>query len=202
GEDENSDPPADDGWTNCINAIRRYDENMVQGWKEDIDTLLVFAGLFSGVLTAFNIQSYQMLQQDEMQTSNLLLAQISLQLSNFTISPAFVNSTTPLSLPTIPPFQASPPAVRINILWFLALVCSLSSASIAILVKQWLREYMDWFFNSESPRESVRLRQYRYEGLESWRVFGLMALLPLLLQAALIFFLIGLIELLWTLHHL
>lgn len=55
---------------------------MVQRWKSEIDMLLVFvsrpspledwselsepqAGLFSAVLTAFNVQSYQLLQPDE-----------------------------------------------------------------------------------------------------------------------------------------
>ena len=29
-------------WTACVEALRKRDEHMIQGWKEDIDTLLVF----------------------------------------------------------------------------------------------------------------------------------------------------------------
>lgn len=29
-------------WAACQKAVREYDESLVQGWKEDIDTLLVF----------------------------------------------------------------------------------------------------------------------------------------------------------------
>lgn len=41
-------------------------------------------------------------------------------------------------------------------------------------------------------RERIRLRQFRYNALESWKVPTLMAILPVLLQVALILFLVGL----------
>ncbi len=35
-------PGLNDPWANCVRALRDYDEHMVKGWKEDIDSLLVF----------------------------------------------------------------------------------------------------------------------------------------------------------------
>ncbi|OBZ72178.1 hypothetical protein A0H81_07613 [Grifola frondosa] len=183
-------------WSSCASLMKRHDEAMVRGWKEEIDTLLVFAGLFSAVLTAFNVEAYKLLQDDPTEISARLLAQISIQLAEIsagqTAAANFTGSMTSNS------FRASPASIRINALWFSSLVCSLVSALIAILAKQWLREYMDE--GSLSPRESVRLRQHRFDGLTTWRVAGIMGFLPLLLEISLVLFFIGLVDFLRTLH--
>lgn len=83
-------------------------------------------------------------------------------------------------------------------LWFSSLVFSLVSASLAILVKQWLQEYSAAI--SSQPRERTRIRQYRFDGLVRWRVNRIIMLLPLLLQIALILFFAGLLVLLWSLN--
>ncbi|TBU22081.1 hypothetical protein BD311DRAFT_676896, partial [Dichomitus squalens] len=43
-------------------VVKKYSDEMVKRWNEEIDTLLVCAGLFSAILTAFNVQSYLLLQ--------------------------------------------------------------------------------------------------------------------------------------------
>ncbi|KAI0071096.1 hypothetical protein K474DRAFT_1669377 [Panus rudis PR-1116 ss-1] len=160
----------------------KHDETKVRDCKEDMDTLLVFAGLFSAVLTAFNIESYKSLDQDP---SVLLLTQISAQLANMNSE----NSNSPLNLAGSEA-PRSPQAVRVNSLWFASLVCSLVTASLAILVKQWLREYMAQ--DNTLPRARVRVRYWRYLGLQGWRVFEIAAFLPFLLQIALLLFFLGL----------
>ncbi len=65
-----------------------------------------------------------------------------------------------------------------------------------MLTKQWLREYLS--INYTTPRELARIRQYRQTGLTKWRVPHIIAFLSLLLQFALILFLVGLVNLLWT----
>ncbi|OBZ66676.1 hypothetical protein A0H81_13106 [Grifola frondosa] len=167
-------------------------------WKEEIDTLLVFAGLFSAVLTAFNIQSYVLLQANSADTSNLLLAQISAQLNSFVVNNAFINSTQPL-LSTAPAFRPSVYAVVINALWFSSLIFSLAAAFIGILVKQWLNRYTRGI--SIVSREAARVRQFRHDALMKYGVINIMALLPVLLQIALILFLAGLLVLVWSLHR-
>lgn len=193
------------GWTECAKAMRQYDEGMIKGWKEEIDTLLVFvcfpyhiakltyalhlqAGLFSAVLTAFSLESYQLLQPDPQETTvHLLTLLTQSSLSNITIPS-----------PLIPAFKPPSSAVRINTFWFASLVCALLSALLGILVKQWLREYLSTGLTA--PRDFVRLRHFRFAGLGAWRVPDIVAVLPLLLQIALVLFFGGLLDLLWTLH--
>ncbi|KAL0577420.1 hypothetical protein V5O48_004560 [Marasmius crinis-equi] len=43
-------------WEKLTRTIGAYDDEMVDGWKEEIDTLLVFAGLFSAVVTSFTVE--------------------------------------------------------------------------------------------------------------------------------------------------
>ncbi|EJF60966.1 hypothetical protein BD309DRAFT_832166, partial [Dichomitus squalens] len=119
--------------------VRKYSDEMVKRWNEEIDTLLVYAGLFSAILTAFNVQSYLLLQPPATPDPTLaVLQQISLQLNSFSVNPPFVNSTQHAIIPSIPPTpEAESWAVALNTLWFSALICSLASASCGILIKQW-----------------------------------------------------------------
>lgn len=158
------------------------------------------AGLFSAVLTAFNVQSYQLLQPQPTDPTLAVLERISAQLTSFSVNPSFLNSTQPaLSEDEVnPPFRAPASAVWINTLWFSSLVCSLASASIALMVKQWLHELSVGV--SGTSRESARIRQYRVNSLRRWRVGGIVIVIPILLQIALVLFLTGLVILLWTLH--
>lgn len=107
---------------------------------------------------------------------------------NYTISAGFLHATTPF-IP-LPPFEAPLWAIRVNVLWFTSLILSLSSASLGMLVKQWLREYLALKYTS--PKERLRARQYRSPALARWKVFEIAAVLPLLLQASLGLFFLGL----------
>ncbi|EJF56145.1 hypothetical protein DICSQDRAFT_18144, partial [Dichomitus squalens LYAD-421 SS1] len=144
-------------------VIKQYSDEMVKRWKEEIDTLLVYAGLFSAILTAFNVQSYLLLQPS----------------TPFSVNPpgALVNSTHPVTpFAPIPMAPVETWAVWLNSLWFSALICSLASASIGILVKQWLHEYEAGI--SGTSVEIARLRQYRLNHLAKWRVAEIIAILP------------------------
>lgn len=89
-----------------------------------------------------------------------------------------------------------PAARRINLVWFSGLILSLIAGLVGILSKQWLREYLTQRLTA--PRDAVRLRQFRYGGLLRWRVSDIIAMLPLLLQTSLVLFIIGLLDLLWS----
>ncbi|KAI0718800.1 hypothetical protein C8T65DRAFT_638167 [Cerioporus squamosus] len=186
-------------WAEASEAVKTYHDELVRRWKEEMDALLVYAGLFSAVLTAFNVQSYQLLQPAPCDPTIAILQQISAQLSSFTITPPFINSTgnvNPLGT-SQPSFHAPASMVWLNTLWFSSLVFSLASASIALFVKQWLQEATV----QGSTRDSARLRQYRLNGLLKWRVGAITVALPIMLQLAAVLFLIGLMVLLWTLHR-
>lgn len=146
-------------------------------------------------MTALNVVSFTLLQDDPTDTIPLILAQISLQLNDLSISGGQIISVQPPFTPS-GRFRATAPNLVVNILWFTSLTLALISASVGILVKQWLQEYADLM--SSQVIEHVCIRQYRFQALRAWRVSAIMKLLPLLLQLSLFLFFIGLSVLLWA----
>jgi hypothetical protein len=145
--------------------------------------------LFSAILTAFVIESYQMLQEDYSETSARLLSAIFTRLDQGT------GSSTVSGIPG-QIFVAANSAIALNVLWFFSLLLSIAAVFGGILLKQALREYITWTSISR-PREALRLRQLRYESFMTWRIPDLVALLPALVQAAVILFICGLPIFLW-----
>lgn len=136
--------------------------------------------MFSAILTAFIIESYQQLQSDPAELTVQLLLYLSQQLANS-------------SLPAVPEPSFSPASssTRINIFWFCGLVISLITASFGILTKQWLREYL---IHESSAEVHLRIRFFRFEGWEKWHVSEIVAMLPFLLQFSMLLFFLGLKE--------
>ncbi|KAI0363346.1 hypothetical protein BV20DRAFT_905940, partial [Pilatotrama ljubarskyi] len=179
-------------WNEVTQIVKTYSDEMIERWNSEIDTYLVYAGLFSAIVTAFNVQSYLPLQQQPDPTLAAVM-QISLQLSGLSINTPFVNSShAPFGAsdaaragpaPGPPPGAAT---VALNTLWFSSLVLSLSSASIGIMVKQWLNEYKSGLPSGSQKtsretaetRESARLRQYRLNNLIKWRVDVVVLAIP------------------------
>ncbi|EIW62046.1 uncharacterized protein TRAVEDRAFT_91546, partial [Trametes versicolor FP-101664 SS1] len=186
-------------WSDAADVVKDYSDDMIKRWNAEIDTYLVYAGLFSAILTAFNVQSYVLLQPTPQDPTLLALQQISAQLGSFSTNPPFINSTQPAFQQTD---TAPPPvpraAVWLNALWFSSLILSLSSASVGIMVKQWINEY-NGGISSGNSRKTAQLRQYRLNGLIAWRVRDIVMVIPVLLQLALALFLAGMLILLWTL---
>ena len=89
--------------------------------------------------------------------------------------------------------------ILINLFWFLGLILGLVTASLGMLVKQWLREYLS--NDSTSPQARARIRYSRHLSLERWYVFTIASSLPSLLQAAVAFFLIALCLFVWRLNY-
>ncbi|KIP01900.1 hypothetical protein PHLGIDRAFT_96573, partial [Phlebiopsis gigantea 11061_1 CR5-6] len=75
-ETQKVDNEREEGWSFLLDSARGYDQEKLDGWKSDLDNLLVFAALFSAIVTAFTIESYQWLQDDPAQMSVQLLSQI------------------------------------------------------------------------------------------------------------------------------
>lgn len=161
----------------------------------------------SAVITAFNVESYLLLQPTTPDPTLLALQQISLQLSSFSTGPppVFVNSTHPaLQQSSTSPSSIPGAAIWLNTLWFSSLILSVSSASVGIMIKQWLNEYTSGIASADSEqgssRQTARLRQYRLNNLIKWHVGDIVNSIPVLLQVAMALFLAGLLVLLWTLH--
>ena len=177
-------------------TVRKADEAKIKDYKEDVDTLLVLvrismhqwelvnrdnrqAGLLSAVTASFLVESYKSLQPDPNDLTNQLLAQILAQLAG----------NNP---PRTTSFQSPIWAIRVNTLWIASLIFSIMTASLGILVKQWLKEFLAANDVATSPQAHLRIRFFRYPGLKSWKVFEFVAMLPMLLQLALGLFLLGL----------
>jgi hypothetical protein len=200
---------AKDPWRVAFVEFKTRDEKMVKDYQEEIDTLLVVvrrshrivilglitlasqAGLFSAVLTAFVVESYQSLQEDYTKTSADLLRQISHQLANSAVPAA----------PESSHFHAQQSDVRVNACWFVSLLFSLVVALFGIFLKQWMRTYMKWT-DVTPDREAVAIRHVRYRGLETWRLGAILTILPTLLQLSVILFLSGLLLFLWNLERM
>ncbi len=148
------------------------------------------AGLFSAVVTTFVAQTSQSLQADYSEMSaNLLFEMINIQRAIASGASLDTVTLSPLN-PNIP-FIASATSFWVNGLWFTSLALSLTTALVSVLVKQWLHHYMA--LPSGTPRERSLLRQFRYAGLQKWRVLVIIGLLPVLMHTALAIFFVGLV---------
>ncbi|TFK30279.1 hypothetical protein FA15DRAFT_752367 [Coprinopsis marcescibilis] len=187
GEPRKYSVQQDISWKKAREMIEKYDQAMCSAWKDDIDQILLFAGLFSATVTSFTVESYQWLSKSPEDSSTELLAFIATQLSP--------GVALPDSL-VVEPFEVSAVDVHINVLWFLSLALSVSTVFVGILCLQWLTKYQR---DPGLPhKDAVALRQMRFEGLLFWQIPNIIGLLPILLLTALILFFIGLLLLLWT----
>ncbi|KAF5392976.1 hypothetical protein D9757_001099 [Collybiopsis confluens] len=152
-------------WRTYLAESATFDENMIGEARDGLDALLIFAGLFSAVVTSFLVEAAQNLQADYTQISATLLYEL------------VYSGRSGSSLPD-PSSKFVPDAwdVWINGLWAVSLTLSLAVALASVLIKQWLRRYLA--FHSGTPAERSHLRQYRYMGFETWQVSTIVGSLP------------------------
>ncbi|KAH9912054.1 uncharacterized protein BXZ73DRAFT_16270, partial [Epithele typhae] len=186
----------DAAWNETRKTVEKYSDELVDQWNKEIDGLLTFDGLFSAALTAFNTIAFAMLQPQSSDQTNVILTQVSAQLKSFALNPSFVNSTALAFGDIVPtPFRPETWAVWVNALWFTSLTFSVSSATIGIMVKQWLKEYNTGLYGFSAP--ITRRRIYRLENLNKAHIPAIISLVPLLLIVAVILFFAGLLILLF-----
>ncbi|KAJ7922125.1 hypothetical protein B0H13DRAFT_1603947, partial [Mycena leptocephala] len=192
GENGAASSKQDDSWVGCAEATRAFDKEMVGSLRGDMDTLLVFASLFSAVVTAFVIESYPGLSGTSSADSSAALIQLLLLREQEKIATIATTSSS----------AASTSSIWINGLWFSSLVLSLNTVLGAVLVKQWLGEYelVTCSRSRASPREQVALRQLTFDSFGRWRVATIAEYLPVQLICALFLFFAGLVWLVWTLN--
>ncbi|KAJ3572442.1 hypothetical protein NP233_g3080 [Leucocoprinus birnbaumii] len=182
---------ASGSWQKCHRLVKKYDDDMCDAWREEVDKLLIFAGLFSATITAFTIESYKWLQVDSDDLSSAYLYFLATEYAHSRNSSLPAIFENPLSN-----VDVSNSSIRINIFWFLSLTLSLTTVLVGILCLQWLREFQR-ASSPLPPKSSLALRQMRYSGLMAWRVPEILSALPLLLQISLLLFFAGLLDLLW-----
>lgn len=177
-------------WLTYLDETEQYDRDKIDGWKDTIDVLMVLAGLFSAVVTTLVVQSSQNLQTDYLQVSAFLLFE-SVQIQRAIATGVPVQSVPVSPINPTSQFKPSVTDSVVNGLWFTSLALALSTALLAVLTKQWLYQYTSLTFGT--PRERCRLRQFRFQGLEIWKVALIIELLPVLIHIALALFLAGLV---------
>ncbi|KZV86306.1 hypothetical protein EXIGLDRAFT_774773 [Exidia glandulosa HHB12029] len=184
-------------WSIYRDEATARDEPMVDGWNKALDILLIFAGLFSAVATAFIVEAYKALLPDyEAYVANALWA-----LAASGNGSASLDTVTVLGDPSS--FVVSRLSRWVNGLWFVSVTLALAVALLCILVKQWLQHYISRVTApSPSPRDWARRRSFYYEGLLRWHLPGLISTLPLLLHLSLFVFLTGLVLFVWNIDHI
>ncbi|TDL17499.1 hypothetical protein BD410DRAFT_729860, partial [Rickenella mellea] len=170
-------------WKLYIKEADRYDRDLVENWRDDMDSLLIFAALFSSSISTFVIDRYHSLSQDSSDAQLTILLQMSHQLANTTQTP-------PASLP---PFRPNPQDVAVNTFWFLSLAFSLVCALAAVMVRQWARKYLRQPRACGSLKRRATSRQDVYENMQLWKLEMFVEMIPILLHIALALFFVGLL---------
>ncbi|SJL11096.1 uncharacterized protein ARMOST_14499 [Armillaria ostoyae] len=149
--------PAARVWRTYLEECALFDHEMVEGWKDGLDVLLVFAGLFSAVVTTFVVQTSQSLQLDYAWVT----APILYELTNVQLAAAngvLVDDIPRSGLTPFSDFRAAASDLWVNRLWFTSLSLTLAIALVAVLMKQWTHLYMA--VSSGTPRDRCRVRHW------------------------------------------
>ncbi|KIM38081.1 hypothetical protein M413DRAFT_30484 [Hebeloma cylindrosporum] len=174
----------EDPWQPLLESLIKKENIRCNSWKDEVQNLLLFAGLFSTVVTVLLAQSYKLLQEDQDEKLVALVTKTALKFDMILDTDNMISSKATFSPPKS--------VVLINTLWFLSLVLSLSTVLFGTTSLQWLREHQH-YGDRLTAQEAVAVFHMRAEALEKWMVPQIFSALPLLLQAALVLFLVGLI---------
>ncbi|PBK79561.1 hypothetical protein ARMGADRAFT_950703, partial [Armillaria gallica] len=133
--------PTSSVWRAYLDESLIYHTDMLEKQRGQTNILLVFAGLFSAIVTAFIIQSSANLRPDYQKLSALLL------FDQINIQRALANGTsldriTASGVDPTAPFSPKPLDSWINGLWFASLTISLTAAFFAIIVDEWYYHYL------------------------------------------------------------
>ncbi|KAK0432075.1 hypothetical protein EV421DRAFT_1680650, partial [Armillaria borealis] len=181
--------PASSIWHAYLHESWNYDTDMVGNQRGEVNILLVFAGLFSAVVSTFVVQSSSNLQPDYQKLSAILLFdQINIQraLANGTSLDDITTSSTDPTTPFMPAWID----LVTNGLWLTSLTLSLVTAFFAILIDAWYCHYVSPI--AGQPKVRACTRHLRYKGLIKWRLRISISFLQLLLHLSLITFVGGL----------
>ncbi|KAH8810181.1 hypothetical protein DL96DRAFT_1417068, partial [Flagelloscypha sp. PMI_526] len=170
-----------------LDEAESYDEDMIRGFRDTADSTLMFATLFSAVITSFAIEASSALLPDNSKITTHILQEQSLILR------ALGNVTAIAEIPR-PAFSPDSPThsmldVWTTALFLISLALSVLDALASVLTKQWLQEYRT--LPSGTAKERALVRHYRFAGMSKWRFENIVAALPLMLHCSFGLFSIG-----------
>ncbi|CAE6481181.1 unnamed protein product, partial [Rhizoctonia solani] len=182
-------------WQCYVKESTKQDGDMVEAWNKNMDVLLVFAALFSAVVTAFLIESYKNLKPDAAYITAASVSRMAELVELMASGKPPSNAT--MKLPSLYDFQPADSDIAINTLWFCSLTLSMTVALVSMLVKQWGEGYLyGRHFTIVPYYVQARTRQARFNQLGRWKVRYVMRALHMMMHGALGLFLWGLIILL------
>ena len=173
------------------------DREREKEWLEQMDTILIFvpptsirrrpelmgfqAALFAGFLSSFLIELLGRLEQDPIDIIQDVLIYQTQMMRNSSLGPY------------VPP-DFSPPEhiVVVNVLFYASLGVMILAAFIAMLIKSWVREFDRGLRAMSLPEQRAKTREFRYLGMERWKLPEMVGILPSLIQISLLLFSIGL----------
>ncbi|KAF5337970.1 hypothetical protein D9758_014313 [Tetrapyrgos nigripes] len=185
-------------WKVYLDEAETFDDEMLSGFRDTLDALLVFAALFSAVVTSFVISTVVNLQPDYTKITASLMLEQNLLLR------ATGNTTAQQSVPQasvdLDNADVSTKDLWINGLFFASLSLSLATALLSVLVKQWLQAYSS-SLPTGNAQERAKIRQFRYLGFKEWKIPEIIGILPIILHASLGLFMVGLSVYVSELHQ-
>ncbi|CAE6439429.1 unnamed protein product, partial [Rhizoctonia solani] len=113
-------------WQCYVKESTKQDGDMVEAWNKNMDVLLVFAALFSAVVTAFLIESYKNLKPDTAYITAASVSRMAELVESMASGKPPPNAT--MKLPSLYEFQPADSDIAINTLWFCSLTLSMTVA--------------------------------------------------------------------------
>ncbi|KAG8984752.1 hypothetical protein FRB94_014309 [Tulasnella sp. JGI-2019a] len=162
----------------------KFDEDMTGRLNDNLDALLVFAGLFSAINTSFLLLGLTGLSSGPSDQTNHLLR---LLLTN---GPNSGLTSNDLNLPTFVPGRA---IVRQNCLFVSSLGFSLIAAAGAVMAKQWLQYYQRTGQTGSIRHQAIK-RTKKYFGAKGWGLTHVVEALPTLIIISIALFAVGLVD--------
>ena len=143
--------------------------------------MAVQAALFAGFLSAFLIELLSRLEPNPMEIIQDVLVYQTQMMRNSSLGPYV-------------PADFSPPEhiVIVNALFYASLGVMILAAFTAMLIKSWVREFDRGLRVISIPEQRAKTREFRYLGMERWKLTEMVGILPLLVQISLLLFAIGL----------
>lgn len=179
-------------WDIYNSEAKKVDNELVKDWTSSLNSLLVFAAIFSAILTAFIIESKKLLERDQTEAMVDILVHYVNSRANGTLRPYEEDDFSPPSS-----------AVLVNCLLFGSLSASLVAALASVVALQWVAEFdAATSRGGSSPWDRANRRQFRFDGVRSWRMGGIIAALPQLMYFSVALFFAGMIAWMLFLHSI
>jgi hypothetical protein len=140
------------------------------------------AALFAGFLSSFLIELLGRLEPDPMDIIQDVLIYQTQMMRNSSLGPYVA-----------PDFTPPEHIVVVNALFYASLGVMILAAFIAMLIKSWVREFDRGLRAMSLPEQRAKTREFRYLGMERWKLPEMVGVLPFLIQISLLLFSIGLV---------